>query len=87
MLIMASTQFVMVAIMTMTPIHMQDHGHGTGAAGFVIAVDIGAMYLPSPLTGWLVDRHGRYLIGAVSGVTLLSAGIVAACAPATPSFC
>ncbi|MFJ2967524.1 MFS transporter [Streptomyces collinus] len=80
-LVMVLTQLVMVAIMTMTPVHMHDNGHGTAASGLVIAIHIGAMYLPSPLTGWLVDRHGRMKIAAASGITLLSAGILAALAP------
>ncbi|MFJ4623841.1 MFS transporter [Streptomyces sp. NPDC088812] len=80
-LVMVLTQLVMVAIMTMTPVHMHDHGHGTAASGLVIAVHIGAMYLPSPLTGWLVDRYGRMKIAAVSGITLLAGGILAAAAP------
>ncbi|MDR7170497.1 MFS family permease [Nocardia kruczakiae] len=79
--VMALTQLVMVAIMTMTPVHMLAHGHDTAAAGLVIAVHIGAMYLPSPITGWLVDRYGRLPIAAASGVTLLAAGLLAALAP------
>ncbi|MFE6523758.1 MFS transporter [Streptomyces sp. NPDC057794] len=80
-LVMVLTQLVMVAIMTMTPVHMHDHGHGTAASGLVIALHIGAMYLPSPLTGWLVDRYGPMKVAAASGVTLLTAGILAATAP------
>ncbi|KES06035.1 MFS transporter [Streptomyces toyocaensis] len=80
-LVMVLTQLVMVAIMTMTPVHMHDHGHGTAASGLVIAVHIGAMYLPSPLTGWLADRYGRMKIAAASGITLLASGILAASAP------
>ncbi|MET9290998.1 MFS transporter [Streptomyces sp. NPDC003077] len=80
-LVMVLTQLVMVAIMTMTPVHMHDHGHSTVASGLVIAVHIGAMYLPSPLTGWLVDRWGRMKIAAASGLTLLAAGVLAALAP------
>ncbi|MFG2797911.1 MFS transporter [Streptomyces pseudovenezuelae] len=80
-LVMVLTQLVMVAIMTMTPVHMHDHGHGTAASGLVIAVHIGAMYLPSPLTGWLVDRFGRMKLAAASGLTLLAAGVFAATAP------
>ncbi|WAL68793.1 MFS transporter [Amycolatopsis cynarae] len=81
-LVMVLTQLVMVAIMTMTPVHMHDHGHGTAASGLVIAIHIGAMYLPSPLTGRLVDRCGRLTIATASGLVLLAAGIVAAIAPA-----
>lgn len=80
-LVMVLTQLVMVAIMTMTPVHMHDHGHGTAASGLVIAIHIGAMYLPSPLTGWLVDRYGRMKVAAASGLTLLAAGILAAAVP------
>ncbi|NNH71976.1 MFS transporter [Nocardia uniformis] len=80
-LVMALTQLVMVAIMTMTPVHMHNHGHGTAATGLVIAIHVGAMYLPSPLTGWLADRYGRLPVAAASGVTLLAAGVLAATAP------
>ncbi|WOI61327.1 MFS transporter [Streptomyces fradiae] len=80
-LVMVLSQLVMVAIMTMTPVHMHDHGHGTAASGLVIAVHIGAMYLPSPLTGWLVDRLGRLKVAAASGLTLLASGTLAALAP------
>ncbi|WP_037069538.1 MFS transporter [Pseudonocardia acaciae] len=79
--VMALTQLVMVAIMTMAPVHLVQHGHGTAAAGFVIAVHVAAMYLPSPLTGWLVDRVGRLPVAAASGATLLGAGVLAAVAP------
>ena len=78
---MIVTQLVMVAVMTMTPIHMRDHGHGLPAAGFVISVHIAAMFLPSPLTGHLVDRIGRRPLIAAAGLTLLAAGLVASVAP------
>ena len=78
---MVIVQLVMVAIMTMTPIHMRDHGHGLDASGLVISLHIAAMFLPSPLTGRLVDRYGPRALLACSGVTLLAAGLVAASAP------
>lgn len=57
--VMVLTQIVMVAIMTMTPVHMQNHGHGLSEVGIVISFHIGAMYLPSLITGVLVDKVGR----------------------------
>jgi MFS family permease len=78
---MILTGLMMVAVMTMTPIHMRDHGHSLGAAGLVISVHIAAMYLPSLLTGVLVDRVGRRPVLAASAVTLLAAGLLAATAP------
>ncbi|GGF91126.1 putative MFS-type transporter YdeG [Paenibacillus albidus] len=79
--IMILTQIVMVAIMTMTPIHMRHHGHALSEVGLVIGIHIGAMYLPSLFTGILVDKIGRMAMAVVTGVTLLSAGVVAAIAP------
>lgn len=76
------SQIVMVAIMTMTPVHMRHHGHELGAVGLVIGFHVGAMYLPSLVTGVLVDRIGREIMAIASGVTLFFAGVVAAFAPA-----
>jgi MFS family permease len=78
---MVLTQLAMVAVMTMTPVNMHAHGHDLHATGLVIAVHIGAMYLPSPIAGILVDRIGRIPVAIASGTTLLAAGIVAATAP------
>ncbi len=79
--VMTLTQVAMVAIMTMTPVHMQQHGHGLDAVGFVIGLHVAAMFLPSLVTGPLVDRVGRAPMVVAAGVTLLVAGVVAATAP------
>ncbi|CCH76286.1 putative permease [Nostocoides japonicum T1-X7] len=78
---MVLTQITMVAIMTMTPIHMRAHHHDLGDVGLVIGVHIAAMYLPSPITGLLVDRVGRAAMAIASAVALLLAGVTAATAP------
>lgn len=78
---MVLAQLVMVAVMTMTPVHMRDHGHSVADAGLVISIHIAAMFLPSPLTGQLLDRLGRRPIIAAGGATLLLAGILAAASP------
>ena len=80
--VMVLAQIAMVAIMTMTPVHMRHHGHSLGQVGFVIGIHIGAMFLPSLVTGVLVDRLGRITMAAASGATLLAAGVLAAIAPA-----
>ncbi len=79
--VMIITQIVMVGIMTMTPIHMRDHGHGLSATGLVIGIHVAGMFLPSPLTGYLVDRVGRVPLMIAAGITLPSAGVIAALAP------
>jgi MFS family permease len=79
--IMIITQLIMVAIMTMTPIHIEHHGHGVGITGIVIAAHVAGMFLPSPFSGWLVDRFGYLAIAAAAGVTLVAAGLLAAWGP------
>ncbi len=79
--VMVLTQIVMVAIMTMTPVHMKHHGHGLSEVGIVIGFHVGSMYLPSLVTGVLVDKIGRTVMSIASGVTLLCAGLLAAFAP------
>ena len=79
--IMIITQLIMVAIMTMTPIHIEHHGHGIRITGVVIAAHVAGMFLPSPFSGWLVDRFGYLAIAAAAGVTLVAAGLLAAWAP------
>ncbi|MDQ0918196.1 MFS transporter [Paenibacillus sp. V4I5] len=80
--VMVLTQIVMVAIMTMTPVHMMHHGHGLSAVGTVIGIHVAAMFLPSLVTGVLVDKVGRTFMSYTSGITLLLAGLLAAWAPA-----
>ena len=79
--VMVLTQVAMVAIMTMTPVYMGAHGRGLTEVGVVIGIHIGAMYLPSLVTGVLVDKLGRMFMAIAAGVTLLAAGIVSATAP------
>jgi MFS family permease len=78
---MILTQLIMVAIMTITPIHIEHHGHGIGVTGIVIGAHVAGMFLPSPFSGWLVDRFGYLAIAVSAGVTLLAAGLIAAWAP------
>lgn len=84
--IMVLTQIIMLAIMTMTPIHMGHHGHSLQAVGLVIGFHIAAMYMPSPITGILVDKIGRLAMAVAGGVTLSAAGIVAFLAPGDSLF-
>lgn len=85
-LVLVLSHVVMVAIMTMTPIHMQDHGTGLTAVGVVIGLHIAAMYLPSIITGRLVDTIGRHIMVVASGITLAISGIMAAFAPGESLF-
>jgi MFS family permease len=79
--IMILAQLIMVAIMTMTPIQIEHLGHSVRVTGVVIGAHVAGMFLPSPFSGWLVDRFGSLRIAVASGVTLLAAGLLAAWAP------
>ena len=78
---MIITQLIMVAIMTITPIHIEHHGHAITVTGIVIGAHVAGMFLPSPFSGWLVDRFGYLVIAVAAGVTLLAAGLIAAWTP------
>ena len=79
--IMILTQLIMVAIMTITPIHIEHHGYAIDVTGIVIGAHVAGMFLPSPFSGWLVDRFGYLTVAVAAGITLLAAGLIAAWAP------
>jgi predicted MFS family arabinose efflux permease len=75
----AMGHLVMVGVMSMTPVHIGEAGHGDTLriVGIVLSVHIAGMYAFSPITGWLTDRLGRRPV-ILAGVGLL----LAACAVA-----
>jgi MFS family permease len=78
LLVLALANLTMVAIMSVTPVHLHLHGAGTGLVGLMISAHIGAMFLPSPLTGRLADAVGGRLVAGAGAILLLGAGGVAA---------
>jgi predicted MFS family arabinose efflux permease len=75
-------QFVMVLIMTNTPLHMVSHGHGLAMVGFVMSAHTFGMYALSPVSGRLTGRLGSITTILLGSVVLAIAGILAAVAPA-----
>ncbi|MBB5872325.1 MFS family permease [Allocatelliglobosispora scoriae] len=77
---MAIGHLVMVAVMSMTPVHIGE-AHSPSKTlsivGFVIGLHIAGMYALSPIVGWLTDRVGRGNV-ILAGVGLL----ITACAVA-----
>jgi predicted MFS family arabinose efflux permease len=74
-------QFVMVLIMTMTPLHMTDHGHDLAAVGIVISAHVFGMFALSPISGRLTDRFGSLPVIAVGQVLILGSALLSAVAP------
>ncbi|MBP2217989.1 MFS transporter [Arthrobacter sp. CAN_C5] len=74
----AISHAVMVAVMSMTPVHLINHGVTLTIIGLTISLHIAGMFALSPLFGWLSDKVGRVttiLIG--QGLFAVSLPIVA----------
>ncbi len=74
-------QFVMVLIMTMTPLHMTDHGHDLSSVGLVLSAHIAGMYAFAPVSGRLTDRYGSPFVIYAGMAILAISGVMAAAAP------
>jgi MFS family permease len=74
-------QFVMVLIMTMTPLHMTDHGHDLTAVGLVLSAHTAGMYALAPVSGRLTDRFGSALVIYAGMAVLAISAVLAAIAP------
>lgn len=73
---MAVSQMAMVAVMTMTPLRMRDHGHADLSL-LVLSAHVFGMFGFAPLIGILADRYGRIRSLKV-GAVVLGSGTVAA---------
>ncbi|AOS63947.1 MFS transporter [Actinoalloteichus hymeniacidonis] len=72
---LALAQCVMVALMSMTPVHLQ-HGHASlGVVGLLMSLHLGAMYAFSPLVGMAVDRFGARRVLLVGCVMLIASAL------------
>jgi len=74
-------QVVMTLIMTMTPLHMTEHGHGVEVVGFVLSAHTFGMFALSPLSGRLTDRVGSPRTILAGMATLATSAVLAALAP------
>jgi MFS family permease len=75
---MVGAQLVMVAMMTMTPVHLLAHGHDLAVVGVVISAHVVGMFALSPLGGLLNDRLGAPATLAAGAGLLLAAGLLGA---------
>ncbi|KUG51750.1 MFS transporter [Kocuria palustris] len=74
-LTVALSHGVMVALMSMTPVHLQDHGSALSLIGLTISLHIAGMYGLSPLFGILADRAGAH-VTVLLGQALLVGALV-----------
>ena len=74
MVVVAGAHAAMIAVMVMTPLHMEHGGAELRIIGFVISVHVLGMFAFAPLVGLLADRVGRPPV-AMAGATLLLAAL------------
>jgi MFS family permease len=75
LLVLGATNFVMVAVMAIAPVHLAEHGHSLDFVGVVVGIHVLCMFGPSPLTGWLVDRAGSATVAMLGATLLVAAGV------------
>lgn len=73
----ALSHATMVAMMSMTPVHLYGHGATLAIVGFTISLHIAGMFGLSPVFGWLSDRLGRLPV-LLGGQAILLASLVTA---------
>lgn len=72
-LLLVLNHFVMVVVMSATPLHIKDIGESVQLVGVIISYHTLGMFLLSPILGKLVDRNGyRNFTFIGSGILLLS---------------
>ncbi len=72
--VIASSHATMVALMSMAPVHLRDHGATLTLVGLTISLHVAGMYALSPVFGALADRLGRMPV-ILTGQTLLLASL------------
>ncbi|MHC5557877.1 MFS transporter [Kocuria sp. U4B] len=78
----ALSHAVMVALMSMTPVHLSSHGAAITIVGLTISLHIAGMYALSPVFGHLTDRLGARTV-VLTGQVLLAAALVTSWAGST----
>lgn len=71
--VIALSHATMVALMSMAPIQLREHGATLTVVGLTISLHVAGMYALSPVFGWLADRLGRIRVVAAGQFLLMSA--------------
>lgn len=71
-LTIALSHMVMVSVMSMTPAHLNSHGHSLADVGLTISLHIAGMYAFAPLFGILTDKIGPVRVIVLGQLTFLA---------------
>lgn len=75
---MVGAQLAMVAVMTMTPLQLDHHGHGLDVVGWTLGAHMIGMFALAPLSGRIADRWGGRVAIWLGIGTLVLAAVAAA---------
>lgn len=73
----ALSHATMVALMSMAPVHLREHGAALTIVGFTISLHVAGMYALSPVFGRLSDRIGRIPVILIGQAMLLASLLIA----------
>ena len=73
---MGLVNFAMILAMVGSPAQLEAGGADLGTIGVVVALHIAAMFAPSPLTGWLSDRVGPWLVIGLAAAAMTAAAVL-----------
>jgi len=74
--ILVLNHFVMVLIMSATPLHVKDIGETIKLVGTIISYHTLGMFLLSPILGKLVDKYGSKLFAVIGSLILILSCVV-----------
>ena len=74
--ILVLNHFVMVLIMSATPLHVKDIGETIKLVGTIISYHTLGMFLLSPILGKLVDKYGSKLFAMIGSLILILSCVV-----------
>ena len=75
---MLLAHFTMVAVMSMTPVHLVHHGATVTIVGLTISLHIAGMFALSPLMGLAADRFGGLPVASAGlGILVVATGLAA----------
>ena len=79
-------QCTMVLVMTMTPLHMKEHGHDLTAVGLVLSAHTFGMFALSPISGRLTGRLGPLTTIYLGTGVMIVSSVMAAFTPPSSSL-
>lgn len=72
-----ASHVAMVALMTMTPVHMDHEGSSVGMVGLTISAHVLGMFAFAPLVGWAGDRFGHVRVVLAGQAVFAASALVA----------